>query len=152
MKIEVLRYNHDKESTSSIISIDGRFFCFGLEDQRQREKVKGETRIPEGVYSVDFRKEDTPLTLKYRDKGEWFDYHLEVKNVPNFQYVYIHIGNSDKDTDGCLLVADRAWNDPKDYNAYQVSSTPAFKRLYWKVGQALKRGEDVTIEYKSIWE
>lgn len=152
MKIEVIRYNHDTESTSGIMAVNCHFSCFTLEDQRQPEKVKGETRIPDGTYKVELRKELSGLTKTYRDKYDWFTWHLHIKDVPGFQYIYIHIGNSDKHTDGCLLVADRAWNDPKDYNAYQTSSTSAFKRIYEEVRAAIESNEPVTITYKSIWE
>lgn len=152
MNLGSIRYNHDEESTQSILSVDGAFECHVLEDQRQIDKVSGETRIPEGTYEIGFKETLTPLTEKYRAKFNWFDQHLEIKDVPEFENVYIHIGNSDKHTEGCLLVADRAWNDPNDYNAYQSESTPAFARLYQRITSSLISGEKVTLTIKSIWE
>jgi len=153
MIIEVLRYNHDKESTSGLVAVDGKFFCFSLEDQRQPgAKVMGETRIPEGTYIVGFQDQVTDMTTRYRAKYPWFDKHLHVKDVPGFTGIYIHIGNTEKDTMGCLLLADKAVNDPNDYASTQESSTLAYQRLYALVSGALKKGEVVKIIYKSILE
>jgi hypothetical protein len=152
MKIEVIRYNHDQESTSGLMAIDDEFVCFTLEDQQQDQKIKGETRIPSGTYKLGFREELSGLTKKYRARYNWFKWHLHVKDVPGFNYIYIHVGNSDKHTDGCLLVADRAYNDPKDYNAYQTQSAIAFERIYKQISEAIENGEPVHITYKSIWE
>lgn len=146
MKLEILRYNHDKESTSGLLFIDGIFECYTLEDQRRDgTKVKGETRIPEGTYVVGFQELITSLTKKYREKYSWFDKHLHIKNIPNFEGVYIHIGNYEKNTDGCPLVADQAVNDPKNYASYQLSSTQAMERMYKKVAGALNKNESVTL-------
>jgi hypothetical protein len=152
MKIEVLRYNHDKKSTSGILAIDGAFECFTLEDERREVKVKGSTRIPDGVYVVGFQDILTPMTASYQKRFGWFGKHLHIKAVPNFTGVYIHIGNYEKDTAGCLLVADTAVNDPKDYASIQQNSTVAFKRLYEKVSAALKAGLAVTLVIKTIWQ
>jgi len=59
-----------------------------------------------------------------------------LQDVPNFQYVYIHIGNDDDHTDGCLLVADSVKSNRFDQNNNLSSSTPAFKRLYQKMCEA----------------
>lgn len=152
MKLTLLRYNHDAESTQGLLALAGAFECHTLEDQRQAVKVAGETRIPEGTYEVRFREAVTPLTERYRKKFAWFDKHLHVIDVPGFEWICIHIGNKDTHTDGCLLVADTAVNDPNDYNARQAQSTQAFERLYKKISRALKDGERADITIKSIWE
>jgi hypothetical protein len=58
-------------------------------------KVKGESAIPYGTY---------PLRLTYSQKyGEnvW-----EVCDVPGFKGIRIHAGNTEKDTEGCLLLGE----------------------------------------------
>ena len=161
MQIRVIRYNHDKESTAGLVAInhEGKghegavFECYCLEDQRQPgEKVMGETRIPAGTYKVGFQEQITGLTKKYRSRYSWFDKHLHIKDVQGFTGIYIHVGNTEKHTMGCLLLADKAVNDPKDYASVQETSTVAYKRFYEIVSAALKRGEEVEITYKSIWE
>ncbi|NRA93423.1 MAG: hypothetical protein HRU26_12195 [Psychroserpens sp.] len=152
MKLELIRYNHDIESTSGILSIDGDFKSHTLEDQRQVVKVTKETRIPEGTYQVKFREVESGLTKTYREKYDFFKWHLELQDVPGFKYVYIHVGNKESHTDGCILIADQAYNDPNNYASSIGSSATNFERVYKKVSAALKEGEPVHIQVKSIWE
>ena len=56
MDIIVNRFVSDDDSTISQISINGRFQCFGLEDEFRWDKVVGETRIPSGIYDVGIRE------------------------------------------------------------------------------------------------
>lgn len=91
-----------------------------------------ETRIPAGTYTLDIQKAETPLTLKYRAKYSWFINHLEIKNVPNFVGVYIHIGNFDADSAGCVLLGDNADNNVIGPGSI-TNSTQAFKRFYTQV-------------------
>ena len=55
MKITVERFTSDAETTLSTVFVDGKFACFGLEDEYRTEKVAGETRIPAGTYKVGLR-------------------------------------------------------------------------------------------------
>lgn len=108
------------------------FQCYTLEDEYREQKRAFETRIPAGTYKVDIQQADTPLTLKYRAKYNWFKKHLEIKNVPGFVGVYIHIGNTDADSAGCLLLGDNADNNIIGPGAIS-NSTAAFKRFYESV-------------------
>jgi hypothetical protein len=141
MDITVHRFGSGENQTIGALHINGEFECFTLEDEYREIKVKGETRIPAGIYKLDFRKADSPLTLKYRKKYDFFNYHLEVQNVPNFNYIYIHIGNYESQTDGCLLLGDTATKTTLG------SSKIAFTRVYKKISAALEAGELVKIEY-----
>lgn len=140
MKLILQRFSDNRDSTLGILLKEfdlgkGKsttFQCYTLEDEARLDKVKGETRIPAGTYQVDIQKSETPLTLKYRVKYPWFKYHLEVKNVPNFIGVYIHIGNFDADTAGCILAGDNADNNVIGPGSIS-NSTAAFKRLYESV-------------------
>jgi len=52
--------------------------------------------IPEGVY---------PVRLRLPRESGTRDYiHLLVKDVKDRDYILIHIGNTAKDTSGCILV------------------------------------------------
>ena len=53
---------------------------------------------------------------------------LHIMNVPNFEWILIHCGNTDEDTGGCLLVGSQANTEPGDMSI--ISSTAAYKRLY----------------------
>jgi hypothetical protein len=136
MKLELKRFSSQSDTTLGLLFVDGEFECFTLEDEYRADKIKGETRIPAGTYKVEKRKVISGLTEKYRKKYHWFDFHFMLQDVPDFQYVYIHIGNDDDHTDGCLLVSDIVKSNRFDENNNLSSSEPAFKRLYQKMSDA----------------
>ena len=75
---------------------------------------------------------------------------LHVTNVPNFEYILIHCGNTDEHTAGCLLVGDSQENNQIQENGFIGKSTQAYKRIYPKIAKALDCGEEVTITYRSL--
>tara|TARA_R100001509_G_scaffold160834_1_gene129132 strand:- start:16 stop:519 length:504 start_codon:yes stop_codon:yes gene_type:complete len=136
MHLTLYRFSESPDSTIGLL-YEGKYFnCFTLEDQSQKIKVDGETRIPEGLYQIKQRKVLSGLTKKYRAKYPWFDYHFMLQDVPNFNYVYIHVGNDDDHTDGCILVGDRVKSNKVDDINNLGSSTPAFERLYKRMKEA----------------
>lgn len=82
-------------ATIGALLIDGVFECFVLEDQVRAPfvKVPGQTAIPAGRYRLSITpsqrfKEDLPL----------------LADVPGFEGIRIHAGNTPDDTEGCLVV------------------------------------------------
>ena len=59
MKLKVLRFSSQEDSTSGILMEDTdiglKFMCYTLEDEHRALKVRGETRIPAGIYNIKFR-------------------------------------------------------------------------------------------------
>ena len=54
MKLEVIRFSSQSESTLGMlfdVTNGKKFLCFTLEDEARETKVKGETRIPAGIYN-----------------------------------------------------------------------------------------------------
>ena len=153
LNLILTRYSDNGNSTQGLLhAIDNndlRFLNYTLEDESRPVKVKHETCIPSGLYEVLQRKETTPMTEKYRRKFDWFDYHLELQNVEGFSGIYIHIGNKDTDSSGCVLVQDQANNNTigKGFNG---SSTPAFERLYNLVRSELNCGGKVFIQIRDV--
>lgn len=141
--ITVLRYLDDGHTSLGLIFLHKKFFAYTLEDTHQSEKVAGKTRIPSGTYQITLLKQDTPLTKSYRQRFPWFTYHLELENVPNFSNIYIHIGNTHVDTDGCILVADGV--NASSPSKMITHSRLAFERLYKKISALLQVNEVVTI-------
>jgi len=146
MRLHLLRISGAKESTLGWIFIDGKPEAMTLEDQFQNVKVKHETRIPAGKrYDVGFNENITPMTERYRKRFTWFTYHLEIKEVKGFENIYIHLGNDDDDTSGCVLVGDSQTNNQYQ-DGFLGNSAQAFERFYKKVFTALKAGDEVTID------
>lgn len=143
MEIEVKRFTSDAETTISLVLVNGVFQCFGLEDEFRYEKKHSETRIPAGTYDLGIRRVGG---FHDRYKKMFSAFHegmIEVLNVPNFKYILIHIGNTDKDTGGCLLVGTGAMADD---DMSISASKRAYKRFYNYVIYQVKAG-NATITY-----
>ena len=163
MNLEVIRFSSGTDSTNGILfetiqqgnEIDGifkqkKFLAYTLEDEQRDEKVFGETRIPNGTYELGLRKVGG-YHAKYSKRFD--DIHigmLHVLDVPNFEYILIHCGNTDEHTAGCLLVGDSQENNQIKKDGFIGKSTQAYKRIYPRIASSLERGEKVTITYKTI--
>jgi hypothetical protein len=150
MKLEVKRFSSQSNSTLGMLfDVTGkpRFLCYTLEDESRDVKVKGRTRIPSGTYKVTLRKEGG-LHQRYTKKfGSDFNKGmLWVRNVPNFEYILIHIGNTDLDSEGCLLLGDTQTQNITQ-NGFIGSSTDAYKRVYPQIADVLVNGGEVSITY-----
>ncbi|MEO1051992.1 MAG: DUF5675 family protein [Bacteroidota bacterium] len=145
--ITVLRFSDDGETSVGLLFINGKYFCYTLEDTFREVKVPGKTRIPSGTFDIDFRRADTELTLKYRDRyPDWFNYHIEIKDIPNFTSVYIHSGGDHTHTEGCLLVSDSL--SMTDEKTFFTNSRDTFKRLYQFISGELQKGVQVRMIIK----
>lgn len=117
------------KSTIGVLSINGKVECFILEDVVRPQKIFGKTAIPAGQYRV-------TITPSNRFKREL----PLLVNVPNYDGIRIHPGNSAADTEGCLLPG-------RNREADRVTeSRLAFNALFAKLKAALARGEQVWIE------
>ncbi len=144
MKLQLHRYSGSHESTLGLLFVNGQFESYTLEDEHRNTKVAGHTRIPKGTYQLQFRQVTSPLTRRYRDRYPWFSWHIELQAVPNFRHVYMHVGNTDADTQGCILVGDTA-NDNTLKQGFIGESRKAFEMLYKKLQPALNRREEVLL-------
>jgi hypothetical protein len=134
VKLLLDRKEYDKDSTLGDLYLDGVFECVTLEDQvREGPKVKGETAIPEGTYEV-------LLTHSPRFKRTL----PLLVDVPGFDGIRIHPGNTADDTEGCLLVGENVSN--VSGKPFLIHSRAAFDRLYQKLVAAAARREAMTIE------
>jgi hypothetical protein len=145
MKVNVDRFVSDADTTISRISVDGRFVCFGLEDEYREEKVVGETRIPAGVYKVRLRTEGGFHSRYQKRFPEFHRGMLHIQDVPGFEWILIHCGNTDEDTMGCLLVGSQAITTPGDMSI--TASTVAYRRFYPMVAPVAGNG-DLTIAFE----
>src|SRR6056300_888421 len=106
MELEVLRFSSQKDSTNGILFdvTEGRkFLSYTLEDEYRKEKVAGETRIPAGTYKITLRTTGGFHGRYEKKYGAMHKGMLWVRDVPGFEYILIHTGNTDEHTSGCLL-------------------------------------------------
>ena len=128
MLITIKRLYKTDTSTIGELLVDGLFECFTLEDKERQVKIKGETAIPKGTYKVIINesnrfKRQLPLLL----------------NVPDFEGVRIHSGNSNHDTEGCILVG-----QSRNKN-YIGQSRKAFEKLFKK----MQKAKEITLTIQS---
>ena len=152
MKYEVLRISSQKDSTSGLLfEVDNgkrTFLCYTLEDEQRDVKVWGETRIPAGTYKLGLRTEGGFHTKYISKFGA--DFHkgmIWVLDVPGFEYILWHIGNTDENTAGCLLLGDSQESNLVKKDGFVGSSTNAYKLVYPRVLAAIQSGLNVEVEY-----
>ncbi len=150
MKLEILRVSSDVDSSSGLVFdiTDGRkFLCYSLEDEYRNDKVMHETRVPAGTYQIQLRKVGG-FNARYAKKyGDFHKGMLHVQDVPGFEYILLHTGNTDEHTSGCLIVGDSQENNQLLKNGFIGKSVQAYKRIYTPIATALENGEEVTITY-----
>lgn len=148
MELKVIRYNHSSEFSDGLFFINGKFQCHTIEDEQREVKVKGKTRIPDGRYEVTLRKEGGFHGRYLKEYGANFHKGmLWVRNVPNFEFILIHVGNSAKDTQGCLLVG---MTNSADEDGFIGGSKIAYRKIYPIIARELESGRKVHITYESI--
>lgn len=132
MKLTLNRCWLTEAATVGKLLVDEVFECFTCEDVYRGDdpasKVKAATAIPCGTYEVIISwsprfKADMPLLL----------------NVPGFEGVRIHAGNTAKDTEGCLLVGREREPDKV------LHSRVAYLALFERLKSACSKGETISI-------
>ena len=141
MEIHVNRIRQGKNSTLSELYIDDELVCYVLEDSIRDEKIKGSTAIPPGKYRLTFRRYGG---MHGRYRRLFPDFHkgmIQLMDVPNFSYIYIHMGNNFSDTSGCLLVGQKVkyFKKQKEYEIRQ--SRKAYIALYKRLSAMMEQGE-----------
>ncbi len=135
----------DEATLGTLFDVTGppAFLCYVLEDQFNEPKIPGETRIPPGRYQIKFRDEGG-MIVRYKQRFPWHHGMLWLQDVPGFQFIYIHVGNKDDDTDGCLIVGDGQISNVMERGAV-TTSVAAYRRLYENIADALEAGDEVWI-------
>lgn len=132
MNLLIQRKPSSQFATLGDLSIDGVFQCFTLEDPTRPIKIQNDTAIPAGTYKVTI----TPSQRFGRDMPL-------VNDVPGFSGIRIHSGNTDQDTDGCILLGTTIASDD-----FIGNSKAAFALFFVRLQNAIERGEDVTLTIK----
>jgi hypothetical protein len=141
MKLKLKRRFFAEEYTIGTLSIDGVQFCDTLEDKNRDHnkdgdlndpgegKVYAKTAIPFGTYKVIVNR-----SPKFKRELP------RLLDVPHFEEILIHRGNTAKDSAGCILVGENK------IKGQVINSTQYENELVKRLKSAIKKGEEVEIE------
>jgi len=152
MILEVIRISSEADSTSGLLfdvtDNKRKFMCYTVEDEYRSTKVKHETRIPEGTYKLTLRSEGGFHTRYLQKYGpEFHKGMIYVNDVPGFEYILWHTGNSDESTSGCLILGQGQESNLVKPDGWVSGSVSAYKYVYPRVRDAILSGEDVFVKY-----
>lgn len=138
MKLHLERKSDSVTCTIGVLYIDDIFFCHTLEDIVREDdrpvaewKIHGKTAIPRGTYRV-------MLTFSNRFQKVM----PQLMDVPGFEGIRIHPGNTDADTDGCILVGFGLAENEESI----TESRKAYDTLMIRLQAAADAGESITME------
>ena len=141
MELKLKRIARRETYTIGRLFVGDKYFCDTIEDTdrglrqslplsvNQSKKQKGRTAIPTGKYRVTLEMK-SPRFQNSKQYEFCKGYLPRLINVPAFDGVLIHIGNTAKDTEGCILVGEN-----KEVGKV-LNSTVTFRRLYEQLKEA----------------
>lgn len=153
MELTLKRVARRDTYTIGHLYIDGQYFCDTCEDRdrglrqdlplsvNQAKKIRGQTAIPVGRYRVSLGVK----SQKYSKKKQYAacsGYLPRLINVPAFDGILIHIGNTAADSEGCILVG------RNKKVGMVLESTTTFWQLYDRLQTADRKGETIYITVK----
>lgn len=153
MELELKRIARRDTYTIGHLYIDGVYFCDTCEDKdrglrqdlpvsvNQARKVRGQTAIPTGRYRVTLGVK-SPKYSKKKQYAACNGYVPRLINVPAFDGILIHIGNTAADSEGCILVG------RNKKVGMVLESTNTFWQLYDRLQTADRKGETIYITVK----
>ena len=141
MKLTLKRIALRPTYTIGKLYIDDAYFCDTLEDtvrdtnksgkfDNGEQKIKGKTAIPYGTYEI-----------KWTYSPRFKKYTPQLMNVPSFEGIRVHAGNTSADTEGCLILGEN-----KQVGKV-LNSRATINKFYPMIKEACSNGK-VTIEIK----
>lgn len=151
MKLTLKRVAKRPTYTIGWLYVDGVKFCDTIEDKDRgltqsmpvaeikKRKVYSQTAIPTGTYTISMNT----VSPKY-SKRDFYKKLCNGKvprllNVPGYDGVLIHVGNTERDTAGCILVGQNT------SIGKVLNSQVTFTRLYKVLKDAADKGEKITL-------
>lgn len=120
--LDIVRFKFNKDWTVSKVLLNGILHGYAVEDEIRDVKIKGETAVDYGTYPLDIRHSpkfsssfywsdslkkliEPKERVNYPKTADWrFHELIWIKDTPRHELCLIHWGNTDDDTDGCLIV------------------------------------------------
>lgn len=131
--------------------VNGTYFCDTIEDKVRdlnkdgdlndvgEGKIPSLTAIPYGKYEITLKVKSPKYSL--RTNYNWCNGYLpRLINVPHFEGILIHAGNTSKDSAGCILVGENK------VKGQVINSMVTLKRLYSCLKEVVDRNEKIWIK------
>jgi hypothetical protein len=144
MRLILARQPSIDGATIGHLVVDGEWECFTIEDvvrPRGSAKIPGKTAIPAGLYELVVNI--SPRFSRRAGHDIWLP---RLVDVPGFDGILIHPGNTAEDTEGCILpglAVGRLYGMPA-----VLQSRVAFDALFAKIRRAEAAGERMEIEVR----
>ena len=153
MELTLKRIALRSEYTIGKLYVDGKYVCDTIEDTVRdldkdgkfangEVKIPGKTAIPYGRYEITMKVKSPKYSnfSKYSWAKKYDGYLPRLLNVPHFDGVLIHVGNSALDSEACVLVGENK------VVGKVINSVNTFRRLMDDyLVPAKKRNENIVI-------
>ena len=153
MELTLKRIALRSEYTIGKLYVDGEYVCDTIEDAVRdldkdgkfangEVKIPGKTAIPYGRYEITMKVKSPKYSnfSKYSWAKKYDGYLPRLLNVPHFDGVLIHVGNSALDSEACVLVGENK------VVGKVINSVNTFRRLMDDyLVPAKKRNENIVI-------
>lgn len=154
MELRLKRIALRSEYTIGKLYVDGEYVCDTIEDtvrdldkdgkfDNGESKIPGKTAIPYGRYEVTMKVRSPKYSnfSKYSWAKKYDGYLPRLLNVPHFDGVLIHVGNSALDSEACVLVGENK------VVGKVINSVNTFRKLMDEyLVPAKKRNEQIYID------
>ena len=150
MNIKLKRHALKETYTIGKLFIDNKYFCDTLEDTVRdlnkdgdlndagEYKISSLTSIPYGKYEITLKVQSPKYSL--RSSYSWCNGYLpRLLNVPHFDGILIHAGNTANDSSGCILVGENK------VKGQIINSMNTLKKLYIILKEASDKNEKIWI-------
>lgn len=151
MNILIKRIAKKDTYTIGKFYIDGKYYCDTIEDKDRgidkttplskikSVKIANKTAIPTGTYDLTM-KVQSPKYLKSNTFVRYCKAYMpRILNIPGFDGVLLHTGNTAEDSSGCIILG---------YNktiGKVLDSMSAFKQVYPILKAASDKGDRISI-------
>lgn len=143
MESRIIRVAQGNNSTLSHLYLNGIFQCYLLEDKIKEVKIPKHTAIPTGEFKLTVNTWGGKNVDYKRILGDMHKGMIEIDGLPNFDNVYIHIGNTTTDTAGCPLCGLGFLRANGDYIV--THSRDAYRIIYPKLLALANKAENKII-------
>ncbi|ENZ6299666.1 DUF5675 family protein [Campylobacter coli] len=110
------------------------FECFSLEEDKEGLESGKDLRIPEGNYNLKrhspSRFENTLRSITKKDDDTMINVYND--DVPSSRAILIHWGNTDKDTQGCILLGLTKDNNNQSVGQSRLACKEFYDLMYGK--------------------